>query len=221
VAYDAVRQATVSDQEAATFLSEVEKRAIADPIVTTANRRGNSYALTVFGRSIRESNCDCDRSVEPSLLQTVFLQNDEELLDMIDRRGGWVDQMLRASGDKSSDAVEDLKQVERQIDRAEDALKKARGTKNDKRIDQARELLAKAEKRAAELRKVKSQPVKADADRIAEIVQQAYLRSVNRPPTAAEQQRAAAYFQESGDVKVGTRDLLWALLNTKEFVVNH
>jgi hypothetical protein len=220
VAYDAVRQVTASDQESAKFLGDIEKRAIADPIVTTQQNR-NNYALTVFGRSIRESNCDCDRSMEPSLLQTVFLQNDQELLDMIDRRGGWVDQMLRASGDQSSDRAEDLKQVERQIDRAEDVLKKAKESKNDKRIDQARELLAKAEKRAAELRKVEDQPVKADADRIAEIVKQAYLRSVNRLPTKTEQQRAVAYFQESGDVKVGTRDLLWALLNTKEFVVNH
>jgi hypothetical protein len=41
------------------------------------NRAGNAgFALTVFGRSIRESNCDCDRSMDASLLQTVFLQND-------------------------------------------------------------------------------------------------------------------------------------------------
>ncbi|HUQ71331.1 MAG TPA: DUF1553 domain-containing protein, partial [Planctomycetaceae bacterium] len=220
VAYDAVRQATASDQESAKFLAEVKNRSIADPIVTT-QPNGNKYALTVFGRSIRESNCDCDRSMEPSLLQTVFLQNDQELLDMIDRRGGWVDQMLRTSSGNSADDDADRKQVERQIDKLEDGLKKAKASDNEKRVKQAEELLAAAKKRAKELQKVDEAPVKADADRIAEIVKQAYLRSVNRPPTSAEQQRAVAYFQESGDVKVGTRDLLWALLNTKEFVVNH
>jgi hypothetical protein len=220
VAYDAVRTATMSDQEAAKMLGEVKGRAIADPIVTPQANRGN-YALTVFGRSIRESNCDCDRSMEPSLLQTVFLQNDQELLDMIDRRGGWIDQMLRSSGDKSSDVAEDRKQIERQIDRLEEGLKKAKASDNEKRIKQAEELLSAAKKRAKELQQVNAEPVKADADRMAEIVEQAYLRTVNRPPTDVEQKRAAAYFQEAGDVKAGARDLLWALLNTKEFVVNH
>ncbi|MDZ4687152.1 MAG: DUF1549 domain-containing protein [Planctomycetaceae bacterium] len=221
VAYDAVRQATASDEESAKFLAEVKTRSIADPIVTTQNNGKNKYALTVFGRSIRESNCDCDRSMEPSLLQTVFLQNDQELLDMIDRRGGWVDQMLRTSSGNSADDDADRKQVERQIDKLEDGLKKAKASDNEKRVKQAEELLAAARKRAKELQKVDETPVPADADRIAEIVKQAYLRSVNRLPTSTEQQRAAAYFQESGDMKVGTRDLLWALLNTKEFVVNH
>jgi hypothetical protein len=222
VAYDAVRQATTSDQEAAKFLAEVQGRAIADPIVTTQANR-NKYALTVFGRSVRESNCDCDRSMEPSLLQTVFLQNDQELLDMIDRRGGWVDQMVKgsAASSNSSDDKADLKQAERSIDRLEDTLKKAQASKNEKRIEQAQSQLAAAKKRAAELRQVDEQPAPMSEERVAEVVRQAYLRTVNRPPTEAEQQRAAAYFQESGDLKVGARDLLWALLNTKEFVVNH
>ena len=35
-------------------------------------------------RSTRESNCDCDRSMEASLLQTVYLQNDADLYQAID-----------------------------------------------------------------------------------------------------------------------------------------
>ena len=53
------------------------------------------------------------------------------------------------------------------------------------------------------------------------IVRQAYLRTLNRPPVTSEVDRALAYYRESGDLADGTRDLLWALLNTKEFVVNH
>lgn len=220
VAYDAVRTATASNDEAAKFLAEVQGRSIADPIVTTQGNRGN-YALNVFGRSIRESNCDCDRSMEPSLLQTVFLQNDQELLDMIDRRGGWVDQMVKGSASAGSDEEADLKQAERMIDRLKDALEKAKASENEKRIEQIESQLAAAKKRAAELRQVDEQPAPMSDERVTEVVRQAYLRTVNRPPTEAEQARAKAYFQESGDLKVGARDLLWALLNTKEFVVNH
>ena len=40
------------------------------------------------------SNCDCDRSNEASLLQTVFLRNDNEVLAMVgDPRNGWVAQI--------------------------------------------------------------------------------------------------------------------------------
>ncbi len=46
--------------------------------------------MTVFGRSIRESNCDCDRSEEPSLLQTIFVQNDGQVLQLIDDKNGWL-----------------------------------------------------------------------------------------------------------------------------------
>ncbi len=50
-----------------------------------------SYALSVFGRSVRESNCDCDRSMEPSLLQTVFMLNDKAVLTWLsDPRESWV-----------------------------------------------------------------------------------------------------------------------------------
>jgi hypothetical protein len=32
---------------------------------------------------------------------------------------------------------------------------------------------------------------------------------------------AANYMAAENDVKAGLRDVLWALLNTKEFIVNH
>jgi len=33
--------------------------------------------------------------MEPSLLQTVFLQNDKEMLDSISRRGSWLDELTK------------------------------------------------------------------------------------------------------------------------------
>jgi hypothetical protein len=32
---------------------------------------------------------------------------------------------------------------------------------------------------------------------------------------------AMAYLKSSDDLRTGVRDLLWALINTKEFVINH
>ena len=58
-----------------------------------ANGQGSSgFALKVFGRSIRESNCDCDRAMEASLLQTVYLQNDNDVLSSLNpaTKGTWL-----------------------------------------------------------------------------------------------------------------------------------
>lgn len=87
VIYDAIKIATAGNEESQALCSLEADRAIDDPIV---DPRRPDYALSVFGQSIRESNCDCDRSMEPSLLQTVFLQNDGEMLTMIGRPEGWV-----------------------------------------------------------------------------------------------------------------------------------
>ena len=96
VAVDALAQATSGDERAAKYATSNEGRAIAIP---GAGRRISQnaayYALTVFGRSIRESNCDCDRSAETSLLQTVFLRNDEQTLAMIDGRDSWLQQVAK------------------------------------------------------------------------------------------------------------------------------
>jgi hypothetical protein len=226
VAYDAIRSATASDQEAAKLQTEVADRSIADPIVVSRGngRAKNTYALTVFGRSIRDSNCDCDRSSEASLLQTVFLQNDKEALDMITRKGSWLDQVVRNAKGESEDEerATKRKQAERQIDQLEAALKKAEAADKEERVKQVKEQLAAARERAAELRKVSEEPAaKLQPQDAASIVRQAYLRTLNRPPTDEETQRATAFFTETGDLALGARDLLWALLNTKEFVVNH
>jgi hypothetical protein len=233
VVYDAIKTATASDSEAAKLQSSMKGRAIADPIVSP---RGGQYALTVFGRSIRESNCDCDRSMEPSLLQTVFLQNDQEMLSMISRKGGWIDELVKAkpvetAPDPVKRRTNDRRSLERALDRATDKLAKARSGGDERQIKQAENALAFVQKRADELRKL-DETAAADAaqtgtltpeeeSRVADIVKQAYLRTLSRPPQPHEVARALAYFRESGDMVVGSRDLLWALLNTKEFVVNH
>jgi len=230
VIYDGIRIATGGDEEATALQSSMKGRSIAEPVVSP---RGGNYALTVFGRSIRESNCDCDRSMEPSLLQTVFLKNDREVIEMISRKGGFVDQVVRREQALSKPAedtiVSERKQAEKILDRAKDRLKKAKGSRKEDAIKEAEEALAAAEKNAAEKRKLveeheaqaKAALVDAERERVDVIIRRAYLRTVGRPPEAEELAASKKYFAESGDIGVATRDLMWALLNTKEFSLNH
>ena len=52
------------------------------------------------------------------------------------------------------------------------------------------------------------------------LVHEAWLRTVNRPPSATEAERADQHLQQSEAVSESLRDLLWALINTKEFILN-
>ena len=55
----------------------------------------------------------------------------------------------------------------------------------------------------------------------ATLIRLAYLRTVSRPPTTEETARARQYVEAAESLEGGLRDLLWALINTKEFVLNH
>jgi hypothetical protein len=52
--------------------------------------------LRTFGRAERRSNCDCDRQLDPSLRQTLFLMSDEALVKSI-HEGRLVRELTRAS----------------------------------------------------------------------------------------------------------------------------
>jgi len=54
-----------------------------------------------------------------------------------------------------------------------------------------------------------------------EVIRQAYLRTLSRLPTEQEQAIARKHLAETADLAAGLRNLMWALLNTKEFIVNH
>ncbi len=82
------------------MLNDMTGRAIhiaaANAVSTSGGKEG--FALKVFGRSIRESNCDCDRSMEASLLQTVYLQNDSDVLaSLTPQKGTWMEQLRNLS----------------------------------------------------------------------------------------------------------------------------
>jgi mono/diheme cytochrome c family protein len=55
----------------------------------------------------------------------------------------------------------------------------------------------------------------------AEIVEELYLATLSRFPTAAEKRSALKVFTPGADRQKAGEDLLWALLNSKEFLFNH
>jgi hypothetical protein len=55
----------------------------------------------------------------------------------------------------------------------------------------------------------------------ADLIRQAYLRTVSRPPTSTETATVERYISESPSLTEGLQDLLWALVNSKEFLLNH
>ena len=234
VAVDAVELATMSDFEAASWRSSLKGRAIAGSVVdyrANGNGKGKTdYALSIFGRSIRDSNCECDRSSESSLLQTVFLQNDQEVLDKVGGKGKWVDQVVKR-GEPEKDAKEAEKILkQRQARKMAEAtvaqLKErlAKAEKNDlkpARVEAMKNEIAKREQAVAQITVDEPKPSAAVQFDAKAVIRQAYLRSLSRFPTDSEVERATMYFEESGDPSRGTKDLLWALINTKEFIVNH
>lgn len=236
VAYDAMKRATANDATANQMLVVLKDRAIAIAGSSAqANGKGpSSFALKVFGRSIRESNCDCDRSSEASLLQTVYLQNDNEVLASLSpSRGTWMEQVSAqfnppkpkvaeaAKNEKKgkNDPARTLKELERKLAEATKQENVERVARLEKLIAQARE---QAAKQAAPVEKpAPVEPAPAEPVSVPEMVRMAYLRTLTREPESAELQRSLEFIAQAKSPAQGLRDVLWALLNTKEFIVNH
>ena len=224
VAYDAIQMATASDTRAATMLTDVKSRAIGIPGANARGGQGQSgFALTVFGRSIRESNCDCDRSMEASLLQTVFLQNDFQVLAAISGgRDTWIDQISRQIRGVPADGngpQGDERNRRRDIAQLEQRLKRAKESGDEEQIKRIESRLAQLEPQRKPDDKKPAEP--ASPEQSANLVKQAYLRTLSRYPTAAEMDRCHQFLAASANPVEGAKGLLWTLVNTKEFIVNH
>ena len=259
-AYDALRIA-LSDSEQAKSLCNVESdRAMTMAGASAQNKGGkgtlSSYALTVFGRSIRESNCDCDKSSDPSLLQTVFIRNDADVLKAMNDDRSWLVQVAKEYNlpsppknapapappkmeqKKDTRTVEDLERDVRKFKKQLEVLSAKEG--NEKAIKRAKSDLALAEKRLKEVTaKLDSQsdakPVEAVYSELAlpksdnglshansaKIVEEAYLRTLSRLPTATELERSQNAIAIAENPTNGISDVLWALINSKEFILNH
>ena len=54
----------------------------------------------------------------------------------------------------------------------------------------------------------------------ADVIEHLYLGTVSRRPTTEETRRLAAYVDQNGP-REAYQDILWALLNSSEFALNH
>lgn len=198
IAFDAIRMATANSAERKAAAEQGIERAIGLDMID-GSKKGrpaiNRYALRVFGKPARLTNCDCERSNSPSLLQTFFLQNDNETLALIDRDDGWLAEVSKKYG-KAMLAPLAAGDAEQPAAKPSIAAKPSAAAKPAP---------------AANL-----SPSDVDS-----LIQEAFLRTLSRFPAPAEVNRGRQALAAADSPRAGLRDLLWALINTKEFILNH
>jgi hypothetical protein len=116
----------------------------------------NNYFLTVFGKPMADSACECERTNEANLAQSLYLLNSNEVLGKLSAGGG----------------------------------------------------------RAAQLAADAS---RSDEEKVRELYEWVY----SRPPLPDELTLAVEHLAKTPAKQQGYEDILWALLNTKEFLFNH
>jgi hypothetical protein len=117
----------------------------------------NSYFLDVFGRPKRESVCECERSTEANLSQTLHLLNSDDINGKLTPDNG---RAAKLAGDSRSEA---------------------------------------------------------------EKVKELYRLALAREPTDQEKGECLAFLDKrkaTGTLRQGFEDLIWTLINTKEFLFN-
>jgi hypothetical protein len=232
---DAIFMATAKSELLTKFTTDMSQRSIG-PLGIQATpggggKQAEGYALNIFGRPARETNCDCERVTDPTLLQTIFTRNDQSVLRKIDDSNGWMGELRKAAGIKNPDF--DVEGARQKIERNQaqlaamklppkpdetDTKALADWEKKQKRIEKFR---AEIEEKSAELRKrigqMETPDVKFDVENA---IREVFLRTVSRPPTATEMANAKSDIASAKSPIDGLRDLLWAMLNTREFMVN-
>jgi hypothetical protein len=247
VAYDAIQMATSRDQIVDQWCSGSSPRALTLGGSSPRGVQGSgaSYALSVFGRSTRETNCDCDRSNAPSLLQTVYVRNDVDVLRAIrDPKNGWIAQVAEKTlaqaaekasatareqnGRDSSSANVPAEPTTTDILRSRIEKMKARGVNEsvlEKLKIRLKQLEAAEGTRSSADESAEPGPgslaVRLDPGSIDGWIDEAYLRSLSRFPTGEEREVARKSIHDGHYKLESLADLVWALINTKEFVLNH
>ena len=151
IIYDAMKQATAKTDQLEKVRTNLKRRGTGH----LSMRMAGTHAMKVFGKPDRAINCDCERVNQPTLLQSIFLQNDPLVRMRLDN-SGWISEVSES----------------RQTD-------------------------------------------------FSKLINDAWLRSVNRLPRQEEVARAKRHLSATPSTEEGLTDLLWALMNTKEFILNH
>jgi hypothetical protein len=119
-----------------------------------------SYFFRIFGRPVRSSVCECERSNEPSIAQALHMMNSPEVGAKVQAHDGLAARL--ALSDRSTDAI----------------------------------------------------------------IDELFLSTITRFPTDEERAAVRTTFPTTAEAKPAdrrraTEDLLWALVNSKEFIYNH
>jgi hypothetical protein len=246
VVYDALVQCTSNALEIERIVSEPTGRAIGNLAPEGRGRRGqDQFALRIFGKPERATSCDCERMGDPTLVQSLYLRNDNDVRNLLDRKEGWVPTLAMAfgqpvavpppnpraergkgGGGKGGAAARNANppSLAEQVTALENRIRRAktRGSEKEKaQLPNLEKQLAAAKQRQADQAKaVKAAGNVKKLDPEA-LIREAYLRTVCRPPTDEEMGVAKDYLKESRNALTGIRDVVWALINTKEFITNH
>ena len=183
VTVDAILQATASDARSQTWSSNTAQRKITQH-PASIQARGIDYSLLVFGKPLRTTNCDCERQEQPTLLQSLYVRNDTEMLEWLERRDGWLTEVAKQLGQTLTPETTPAKPAPTKSPVGETA-------------------------------------VLPDVSVVDDLITQAYQRSVSRGPTEAELARGREHLTATENTVEALRDLMWALLNTQEFLTNH
>ena len=231
VIFDAVVFAASNPKINSEFRDTVEGRAISIPGTKSKyggkRKKGvadSGFALKVFGKSERASSCDCDRSEETSLIQTVYMQNDRDIHSMLRQKNSWLHQLAGKHQDTQA-AESEKRQLEKSEKRHQGLMQQETRIKKsgkEKQLLKIQIQIDKSNQRLDELRAkiAEAESQKEDLD-LQEIITEAYLRTLSRLPSAEELARCEGYIGDDKDLINGVTGVMWALVNTKEFIVNH
>jgi hypothetical protein len=246
VVYDSIALATGSDSSTSRLRDDLDKMAIAEGV--PRGRNSQNFLLKVFGQSARESNCDCDRSDSPSLLQSIYLRNDAEIHRRLADKDGWVAQACQELGVQGPESQANSQQLA--------VRRKAEGVRKQF-VNRIRQFNKQPQDRQRKMRSQVNREYGRTADRIKQmgfdvpplaslfddinawseleakakdvaasktledLVEDAYLRTLSRFPDQQEREASISFIEESETPASGVQSLMWALVNTKEFIISH
>jgi hypothetical protein len=208
------------------------------------NRKNKSvtsmtYALNVFGKPERAENCDCERSDEPTLLQAIFTRNDPSLNSMVEgnnrRKPGWIAELRKLYSSNPSITSKNKKQLRKLYEHRKKIISGApKKPKNILNKVAMKKYYAARKTHLERLRKINRAISRLNGNKntnsasktitsrdLDQLISETFLRTVSRFPTALERAKATTDINKAKNEIDGIKELLWVMLNTKEFLVNH